>query len=137
MITIERWWMMASRKVAIIAGIAGGLGWIVMIIVMAIQGGRENSIPEDIGFYVGAVGVAVASMATGVYFTRARSLLWQVIAAIGAAVAVILIIGLGQLLFTALLSEAWLQESAIFGVVGVVALVWAVAAVLRGRAPGS
>jgi hypothetical protein len=124
---------MRTRTVAIVAGIVGGLGWIAKIIVMALQGGPDSgSILEAIAFFTGLAGVIIAAAAAAAYLTRERPLVWRVAAALGAVVAAAAITGAGQAALSALPGDGWLQEEAIFGLVGLIAVVAALLA-LRGR----
>jgi hypothetical protein len=125
------------RTVAIVAGFVGGLGWIAKIIVMGLQGGPDPaSVAENIAFFTGLVGVIVAAAAAAAYLTRERPLVWRVAAGIGAVLAVAAITGVGQAALGALPGDGWLQEEAIFGLVGLIAVVAALLA-LRGRDEGA
>ena len=115
---------MRSRTVAVWAGFVGGVALLAKLVVMAVQGGPEpaTSVPENIAFFVGMIGLIVAATATGVHLTRDRPLAWRVLAAVTGVVAVALALGLGQMILTALPGDSWWQEESIFGVLGLGAL---------------
>jgi hypothetical protein len=124
---------MRARTTAIVAGIAGGLGWLAKIVVMALQDGPDpDSIPEAVAFFVGLLGVMIAAAATGAFLARERPPVRRVGAAVGAVVATGVVIGIGQWALGSLPGDGWLQEEAIFGLVGLVALAAALFA-LRAR----
>lgn len=124
---------MRARTIAIAAGLAGGLGWIAKIVVMALQGGPDpDSVPEAVAFFVGLVGVIVAAAATGAHLAREQSVVWRIGAAIGAVLATAAVVSAGQAALGALPGDGWLQEEAIFGLVGLVAVAAATVA-LRAR----
>lgn len=127
---------MTARRVAVVAGLVGGLGWVAKMVIMALQGGPDlDSIPETIAFVTGLVGVLVAAAATGVHLTRGRGWGWRILAAVAAVGLAILVVGFGQELLTALPGESWVQEEAIFGIVGLLAVVAAAAAGKRRPGP--
>ncbi|HSP60870.1 MAG TPA: hypothetical protein VLO09_07395 [Ornithinimicrobium sp.] len=127
---------MTARRVAVVAGLVGGLGWVAKMVIMALQGGPDlDSIPETIAFVTGLVGVLVAAAATGVHLTRGRGWGWRILAAVAAVGLAILVVGFGQELLTALPGESWVQEEAIFGIVGLLAVVAAAAAGERRPGP--
>lgn len=126
---------MLARTVGIVAALVGGIGWMAKIVVMAVQGGPDpDSIPESIAFFTGLLGVLVAAGAAGAHLARAASTLRRAGAAIAAVVAVVLVVGIGQWALTALPGEGWLQEEAIFGIAGLVAVVAALLALRPGGA---
>jgi uncharacterized membrane protein YfcA len=128
---------MSTRSVAVVAGLIGGVGWSAKIVVMALQGGPDpDSIPEALAFFSGLLGVIVAAAAAGAYLARDRRPAWRIGAAIGAVLAVAAITGVGQAALGALPGDGWLQEEAIFGLIGVIAVIAATLA-LRGRGDAS
>ena len=129
---------MDSRRVVTIAGLVGGLGWMAKMVIMTAQGGPDlDSVAESIAFVVGLLGVLVASIATGAYLARARSLGWRVLASVATVLIVGLIIGLGQAALTALPGDSWVQEEAIFGVLGLLAVVAATATLRQPAGNGA
>lgn len=114
---------MFAKRLAIVAGMAGGIGWLAKMVVMAVQGGPDLDSPtENVTFLVGLVGVLVAAGAGGAYLTRTRPGWMRAVSAVVSVVAVLLIIGVLQSAFTALPGDAWIQEEAVFGVMGLAAL---------------
>lgn len=129
---------MNARNVAVVAGLVGGLGWLAKMAIMTVQGGPDlDSIPEGIAFLAGLVGVLVAAAAVGAHLTRARGWGWRVLAGVAAVLVAGLAIGSGQTALTALPGDSWVQEEAIFGVVGLLALLAAVAALSRRAGSGA
>ena len=130
---------MRSRTVAVWAGAIGGVGLLAKMVVMAVQGRPEpaTSIPENITFFVGIIGLAVAASASGAYLTRGGAVIWRVCAAIVAVGVVVVVLGVGQVLLTALPGDSWWQEEAIFGLLGLVALAAATSAAGSHRRRGS
>lgn len=125
---------MEARRIAIVAGFVGGLGWLAKMLVMAVQGGPDlDSAVETIAFLLGLVGVPVAAAAAAVHLTRERSGAFRAASAIAAVVAVALIIGLLQPALTALPGESWIQAEAVFGLLGIAAVAVAVALARSGR----
>lgn len=59
---------------------------------------------------------------------------WRVLAGVAAILSVGLVISLGQAMLTALPGDSWVQEEAIFGVVGLLAVVAAAVSVGRDSA---
>lgn len=128
---------MRARTVAIGAGLVGGLGWMAKLVIMALQGGPDPaSAPESAAFVVGLVGVLIGAAAAGTHLGRGRSVARRVLSAVAGVLAVGAVISLGQLLLSALPGESWVQEEAIFGIVGLLAVVVATAAVVRGNEEG-
>lgn len=118
---------MRARTVAIVAGLVGGIGWMGKIAVMAAQGGPdEDSLLEALAFFAGLGGVLIAAAALGVYFGRRDSVARRVVYAVGAVIAVAVIVGLGQAGLSALPGDSWVREEAIFGIAGLVAFVSAI-----------
>lgn len=107
------------------AALVGGIGWVAKMVVMAIQGGPDQqSVVEGIAFFAGLAGLVIAAAAFGAYLTREKATAWRVAAAFGTVVVVAAIVGLGQLVLRGL-GDSWVQEEAIFPIVGLVMLVWA------------
>lgn len=124
---------MRARTVAIVAGLVGGIGWMGKIAVMAAQGGPdEDSLVEALAFFAGLAGVVIAAAALGAYIGRRELVGRRVVYAVGAVVAVALIVGLGQAGLSALPGDSWVREEAIFGIVGLVAFVSAIV-LMRSR----
>lgn len=125
---------MRARTVAVYAAIVGGVALLGKMVVMAVQGGPEpaTSVPENIAFFAGMIGLVVAAAATGAFLARRRAKRWRVVAGVVAVVVVALVLGAGQSLLTALPGDSWWQEESIFGVLGLVALAGAFALTRRG-----
>jgi hypothetical protein len=124
--------MSRSATVVVIAGLIGGFGWIAKIVIMALQGGPDlDSIPETIAFLSGLVGVAVTAAALGVYLTRNRPTGVRAAAAVAGIVVFAVAVGGGQSALSSL-GDSWVQEEAVFGILGVIAVAVAVA-VRRGQ----
>lgn len=125
---------MRARTVAVYAAIVGGVALLGKMVVMAVQGGPEpaTSVPENIAFFAGMIGLVVAAAATGAFLARRRATRWRVVAGVVAVVVVALVLGAGQSLLTALPGDSWWQEESIFGVLGLVALAGAFALTRRG-----
>lgn len=122
---------MTALRVAVVAGLVGGVGWLAKIVIMALQGGPDlDSVPETVAFVTGLVGVLVGSAAVGAHLTRGRGWGWRILAAAAAVGVAVLVVGFGQELLTALPGDGWLQEEAIFGIVGLLAVVAAAVALL-------
>ena len=129
---------MTARRIARTAGFAGGIGWIAKIGIMAIQGGPDaRSIPENVAFFLGLAGVLVAGAAAGIHLARARTRPYRVAAAVAGVLAVVLLVGAGQTLFTALPGNGWFQKEATFGLAGLVVLLTTGIALRPGRERGN
>jgi hypothetical protein len=129
---------MRARTVAIVAGLVGGIGWMGKIVVMAVQDGPdEDSLLEAIAFFLGLVGVVIAAAAIGAYLGRRASVGRRVAYAVGAVVAVVAVVGLGQAGLTALPGDSWVQEEAIFGIAGLAAFVSAMVLMRSGPDTGA
>lgn len=115
---------MSSVRVAVWAAMVGGVALLAKIVVMVSQGGPEpdTSVPENIAFYVGTLGLSVAAAATAVHLTRGRPVLWRVAAAALAVVGTAVAVGLAQTALTALPGDAWWQGESVFALVGVAAI---------------
>jgi hypothetical protein len=121
-----------SRRVAVVAAIAGGVGWLSKIVIMTAAGGpNPDSALEAISFFAGLGGVVIAAAAAGFYLARGTSAVRRVLAAIAAVVIAGVVVGIGQAGLSALPGDAWLQEEAVFGIVGLAALVAAGVAITR------
>lgn len=117
---------MTARRIAVVAGFVGGVGWVGKILVMTVQGGPDlDSVIETIAFLMGLVGVPVAAAAAAVHLSRGRSGWVRVLSAVAGLVAVALILGL-QPALTALPGESWIQAEAVFGLLGLAALTTAI-----------
>lgn len=124
---------MRARTVAIVAGLVGGIGWMGKIAVMAAQGGPdEDSALEALAFFAGVAGVVIGAAALGAYIGRRDSAGRRVVYAVVAVVAVVVIVALGQFGLSALPGDSWVQEEAIFGIVGLAAFVFAIV-LMRSR----
>lgn len=118
-----------ARKLAIVAALVGGAGWITKFIVLSAQGGPElNSAPENMAFFIGLVGVVIAASASGVHIERTKPVWRRVLAGIAGIVALALVISLGQWALPAMFGDGWVPEEAIFGIVGLLAVVAALLA---------
>lgn len=118
---------MKTRNVAGYAALIGGLGWLAKLPIMAVQGGPDpNSIAENVAFFMGVAGVLVAAASTALYLARARSMGVRIAAAVAGLLVASALVGGGQAALSALPGSSWVQEEAIFGVVGLLALVLAV-----------
>ena len=121
---------MSARRIAIIAGFVGGIGWLAKMLVLAVQGGPDpDSAPETIAFLTGLVGVPCAAAAAAAHLTGKRSPLFRAGAAIAAVVALMLVSLLLQVALTALPGDSWVQAEVVFPLVGIAAV--ATAIVLR------
>jgi hypothetical protein len=117
-----------TLRIAVVAAIVGGIGWLAKMAIMAAQGGPDTeSATEAIAFFAGLIGVLVAAVAVALYASRARPRHWRIAAGVGGFLAVALAVGLGQAALTALPGDGWWQEEAPLGVIGLVALVWGLA----------
>jgi hypothetical protein len=68
----------------------------------------------------------IAAAALGIYIGRRDSVARRVAYAVGAVIAVAVIVGLGQAGLSALPGDSWVREEAIFGIAGLVAFVSAI-----------
>lgn len=129
---------MGTRTVVIVAGFVGGLGWSAKMVIMAGQGGPDPaSSQETLAFLVGLLGVLAASVAFGANLTRTKALRWRALASAATVLSVGLMISLGQAALPVLPGDSWVQEEAIFGVVGLLAVLTATATLRRSPASES
>lgn len=127
---------MTARRLAVALGIIGGTAWAAKFLIMLAQGGPESeSIPENVTFFLGLLALAVGAAAAGWHLARGRSTGLHLLAAVGGVLVLVVLLGTGQTLFTALPGESWQQEEAIFALLGVLAALTALAARLRPRVP--
>lgn len=128
---------MRISAVTVVAGVVGGLAWVVKFLVMVGQGGPESgSVAENISFALGLVALAVAAGMVGWQTARTNKAGLRVLAAIAGVIAFAGVQGIGQVALSALPGDSWVQEEAIFGVLGALAVLLAVVAQLRGRVDG-
>lgn len=100
---------------------------------MAAQGGPDpNSVTEAVAFFVGLGGVSTAAGAVGVHLTRGRSLVRRAAGTFAGIVVAVTAVRGRQGASSVLPGEAWIEEEAIFGAIGLVAVVVA-ASSLRHR----
>jgi hypothetical protein len=129
---------MRARTVGIVAALVGGVGWMAKIVIMAFQGGPDpDSIPEAIAFFTGLVGVVVAAGAAGAHLARRASTLRRGAAAVAAIVVVAAAVAAGEWALNALPGDGWLQDEAMFGITGLVAVLVALLALGRRGEDGA
>jgi hypothetical protein len=127
---------MRARTVAVVSALVGGLGWLAKMVILTAQGGADpDSVPESIAFFLGMLGVLVALAATGAHLTRGRSPGLRALASLGTVLAGGLAVSAVQLALAALPGDAWVQEEAVFGIAGLVAVVVATRTLRRAGGP--
>jgi hypothetical protein len=113
-----------AERIAWIAALVGGVGWCSKILIMLAQGGPvSDSIPENIAFFAGLFGVAIAGGAVGWLLTDRAGPLLRAGAVILGVITPLLVAGIIQAALGAALPDAgWFSEEVAFLVVGIAAI---------------
>lgn len=123
---------MNARLIGIAGGLVWGFGWISKMVIMTVQGGPDDgSAWEAAAFFTGLIGAVVAAAAAGVHLAHGKTAGLRALAAVGGVLVVGLVVTAGQRSLMALPGDDWLQEEAVLGISGLVAVVVAIATVLR------
>lgn len=128
---------MRALRVAIVAGLVGGCCWLANVGVMLLQGRPDlHTTSQFAAFVIGGVGVFVAGGAVGAYLTRGKPAAVQVFSALAGLAIVAAVLGVGQAALLELPGDSWMQEEAIFAVVGLTTALSATVALFQraGRA---
>jgi hypothetical protein len=125
---------MKAERVAIVAALIGGVGWVSKMIIMAARGGPDlEYIPESIAFFAGLLGTTIAAGAVAWMLAASLPTLLRVLAAILGAILPLAIVGVFQLVAGEAMPDAgWFLDEAVFLILGVIALSFAAWRALRG-----
>jgi hypothetical protein len=127
---------MTGPKLAVSAALVCAAGWLTkMAVMIGNDGPDEASVPEAVAFFVGLAGFVVFAAATGSTLARGRRTAAVVAAAAAGVVVGVVVLGVVQLLLSALPGDAWWQPETAFVVGALGAL--AVSAVVVRRVPAT